>query len=185
MNTFDEPCSATSNRVQVGLKKEKEPRIRRRVRISTDRSADIRSIRGSSARSLVPLDLCVTTTAIASGDTALRPQSAAFLQADGLANATTQEVQLGPSDDAGPLDDDLFDARRVERELSFDSFSGDDPPNGERFIHSGACAGDHGAREDLDPFLVSLEDLRVDVDRIANFKLGWFRLEAILVDKLH
>ena len=54
---------ASGNRIQVGLQEEKEAR---RGRIGTDRSAEIRfirSIRGSSSRPLVPLDLCVTTRA--------------------------------------------------------------------------------------------------------------------------
>ena len=49
--------------------------------------------------------------------------AAAFLQADGLADAVAEEVQLGPADDAAALDLDLGDLGRVQRELALDAFA--------------------------------------------------------------
>ncbi len=71
----------------------------------------------------------------------------------------------------------------MERKLSFHAFVGHDPTHGEHFPAAGAAAGNHDAREDLDPLFVAFEDLRMHVDRIADLEGGDLRLEARLFDQ--
>src|SRR5947209_4246880 len=51
-------------------------------------------------------------------------------EAGRLADAVAEVVQLGPTDAAGALDDDLGDLGRVERERPFNALAVDQPTDG-------------------------------------------------------
>ena len=97
---------------------------------------------------------------------------AALLQADGLADAVAEVVELRPAGDARPLHHDLGDPRRVEGELPLHPLALHDAADGEHLAGAGAAAGDHDAAEDLDPLLLAFEDAAVDVDRVADLEHG-------------
>src|SRR5262249_49072480 len=108
---------------------------------------------------------------------------AAFLETHGLADAIAEEVQLGAADDAGALDLDLGDPRRVERELALDPLPLHDAADGERLTQARAGAGDHHAVEYLDALFLAFENSRVHVHRVADGEVLDLRFEATLFDE--
>ena len=103
----------------------------------------------------------------------VRLGATALFEADGFADTVAEEVELRASHHAGTFDNDFVDARRVKRELTFDTFAGNDAANGEGFVDASASSGNDGAAEDLDAFFVAFQNLRVDIDGVADLK---FRL---------
>src|SRR5262245_64822465 len=68
----------------------------------------------------------------------------ALAQARRLADAIAQVIQLRAADDAGALQFDLADLRRVERESEFDAFALQDAALGEHIGNTfDAAGGDH------------------------------------------
>src|SRR5258707_9580863 len=72
---------------------------------------------------------------------------ATLLETHGLADAVPQEIQLGPADDAPPLDLDLGDLGRVQRKFPLDAFAAHNPPHDERLARARSCPGDDHAIE--------------------------------------
>jgi hypothetical protein len=87
-----------------------------------------------------------------------------------LAASFAEEVKLGSSDNATSLDFDFVDTRRVDWELSFDAFTGNDSANYEHFAGAAATASDNNARENLDSLFGTFQDPSVNVNRITDFK---------------
>jgi hypothetical protein len=114
-----------------------------------------------------------------------RLRSAAFFQANCLADATPQEVQLGSADDSAALHFNLLDAWAMDGELSFDTFSSNDSAYGEHLPAAGPTTTDDNSGEDLDAFLVSLQDLQMDIDSVTDIELGWVLFEGGLFDQIH
>jgi hypothetical protein len=109
--------------------------------------------------------------------------AAAFSQSDRFTASLAQEVQLGASDDASAFDFDFVYLGRMQRELSFDTFSRDDAPNDEHLSGSTAASGDNRTAEDLDTFLVAFQNLGMNVDRIPDIELGRIGLQRGLFDQ--
>lgn len=107
-----------------------------------------------------------------------RESVATFAKANTLSGSFPEEVQLGTSDHRTSLDFDLFDLRRVYRELAFYTFTGNDASYDEHFARARPAASDDGSGENLNAFFVAFLDLRVDVDRIANPKLVYVFLQV-------
>ena len=109
--------------------------------------------------------------------------SATFLESNGFADTISQEVELGAANDARSLHDDLVDAWRVDGEFTFHTFTCNDTSYRERLVHAESSSGNHGSSENLDSFFFAFQNLRVNVDRIADVKLRRRFSEAALVDQ--
>src|SRR5581483_6689352 len=107
----------------------------------------------------------------------------ALAEADGFADTVAEVVELGAARNAAPLDLDLRDFRRVQRELPLDALAGDDAADGEHLAAAAARAGDDGAGEDLNALILAFEDASVHIDGVANGKLWHFGLEARFFDE--
>ena len=66
----------------------------------------------------------------------------------------------------------------MQRKLPLHAFARDDPAHGEHLAAARPAAGDDHAVEDLDAFLLSFEDARVNVDGVADGECVWLGLEA-------
>src|SRR5262249_33360972 len=91
---------------------------------------------------------------------------------DRLADPVAEVVELRPADGPGLLHHDPGDPRRMDREDPLDALTLHDPPDGERLAHPGVLAGDHIALENLDAFLLPIEDLLVDFHPVADPEVG-------------
>ena len=60
----------------------------------------------------------------------------------------------------------------MDREDPFDAFALDEVADGDHFADAGAAAGDHGAAEYLRPLLLAVEELLVNIDRVADAEIG-------------
>ena len=75
------------------------------------------------------------------------------------------------------FDFDLLDLRRVNRELTFHTFTADDTTNNEHFTRPGATLGNNGSAENLDPFLGTFLNLGIDVNGVADPKFVYLFLK--------
>jgi hypothetical protein len=75
----------------------------------------------------------------------------------------------------------------MERELTLDTLAGDHTSHGEHLARTTAAPGDDRAGEDLDAFLLPLEDLRMNVHRIPDLEFGYvfLFLQTGLFDQFH
>ncbi len=76
----------------------------------------------------------------------------------------------------------IDDDRRMKRESSFDAFTRDNPADGESLADAAASSGNHGAAEDLDAFLVALDNFAMNIDCIANFKMRYIFFEPFVIN---
>src|ERR1700720_2484125 len=99
---------------------------------------------------------------------------APLLDAGRLAAQRAQVVELGAPHLAAPDHLDAAERRRVQREDPFDADAARDLAHGEGLAGAAAAPADHHALEDLDAFLVTLDDPHVDAHRVAGAELGLF-----------
>src|SRR5436305_9852800 len=109
--------------------------------------------------------------------------SLSVAEADGLADAIAQVIQLRTARHATALDVDLGDLRRVQRELSLDAFARDDPTDGEHLAAAAARATDDGATEDLNSLILAFENSRMHIDGVANRDFWRLGLQARFFDQ--
>lgn len=105
--------------------------------------------------------------------------TATVAEATGLAGAVAQVVELGTTRIRAAEDFELGDHRGVDRELALDADFLDDAADGDHLVDAAALAGDENAVEDLDAFLVALDDADVDVDGVPNIHAGDVGLEGV------
>src|SRR5689334_454419 len=96
---------------------------------------------------------------------------AALLDLGGLAAQVAQVVELGAADVTAGHDLDLLEDRGVQREGALDTDAEGDLPDGEAATDARALDPDHDALELLDAGARALDDLHVDVDRVAGAEL--------------
>src|SRR5579864_2422116 len=99
---------------------------------------------------------------------------APLLDAGRLAAQRAQVVELGAPHLAAPDHLDAAERRRVQREDALDADAARDLPHGEGLASAAAAPADDHALEDLDAFLVTLDDPHVDAHRVAGAELGLF-----------
>jgi hypothetical protein len=103
---------------------------------------------------------------------------AAFDEAGRLADAVAEEVQLGAADPGVTLHNHFGHFRRMKRERALNTFTCNDPPDGEHFTGSRAAAGNHDSREDLDALLIAFQNPGVNVDGVADVECQVVLAEA-------
>src|SRR5439155_25164893 len=118
----------------------------------------------------------------------LRFPAGAFGDAGGAAAALAEVVELRTADRTARGDLDLVDARRVDREDPLHADAVGSLADGERLAAPAAAAAEHGALEDLDALLVTLDDAHVHAHRVARPELGQALAELLgldAVDRIH
>ena len=106
----------------------------------------------------------------------------AFLQTDSLTDAIAEEVKLCSADNSGTNNFDLGNFRRMKGELPFNTFAGDNAADSEHRTGTSAITGNNDTVEDLDTFFAAFEDLAMNVNRVTDFKLRDFLLDAKRID---
>ena len=109
---------------------------------------------------------------------------ATFAKFHTLTSALTQEVEFRATDHRVSLNFDLLDLWRMNRELTFDTFTGDNSANHEHFPRARTTLGDDRTGKDLDPFFRAFLDLRMDVYGITDLEGIHFFLEIGLFNGL-
>ena len=61
----------------------------------------------------------------------------------------------------------------MERKLALNTLARDNASYGKHFSSSRAASSQHGPREYLNALFLTLQNLRVDVNRVADFKFWW------------
>src|SRR6185369_17017754 len=90
--------------------------------------------------------------------------TATFFQTHGLTGAFPQIVQLRPANFTTADNSNLFDLRRMERELALHTFVGHNPPHREHLTATRAAPRDHHTRKNLNALFVAFQDLGVHID---------------------
>lgn len=131
-------------------------------------------------------NLCTSATEAAKFRIVLSKENltSAFFQTNGLTGSLTEEVKLRTTNDGTSFDFDLVDTRRMNWELTFDTFTSNNATHDEHFASAGTALGDHGTRENLDSFFVTFLDLRVDIDCVPNSERIHFLLQGRLFNQL-
>jgi hypothetical protein len=99
-------------------------------------------------------------------------------QFGGFSGAFAEVIELGTSRLTAADGDNIDDIRGMEREYAFDAFADDDAADGEHLVYAVTLAGDDGAGEDLDAFLVAFDYFAVDVNGIAYAEKGYVLFQA-------
>ena len=99
-----------------------------------------------------------------------------------FAYPTTQEVKLGAAYLAATRGLYVNHIRRMNQKPSLHTLVRDNSSNQEGFVDARATPGYDHPRENLDAYLLALFDAAVDVDRVANVKLGQAGLQMGLLD---
>lgn len=100
----------------------------------------------------------------------------------GLADTITKVIQLGATNFALLDDFDLRQLRGMNLEYTLDTFSVGDLANGEGFVEARPAASEDDSLENLDSFLTTLDNARVNVDGISLRKLGNFVFHLLALD---
>jgi hypothetical protein len=69
-------------------------------------------------------------------ETRALPVHAALFEADCLADAVAEKVQLGATDNTFAFDHNVVDTWRMKREFALDTLASNDTPDGEHFARS-------------------------------------------------
>ena len=102
----------------------------------------------------------------------------------GLAGTLAQEIEFCASGLAGADRDNIHYVWRVDGENSFDTFPRDDPADGEYLVNAVSFAGDDGAREGLNAFLVAFNDFTADVNNISHAEKGDVLLQRFALNNV-
>ena len=105
-----------------------------------------------------------------------------------LADPIAQEVELGPSDLAVADNLDLLDPGAVDLECPLDADAARDLADGDRARDPTPAEPHHGALEDLDALLASLDDPRCDANGVTGRELGQIGADLVggdLVEDVH
>jgi len=105
-------------------------------------------------------------------------------QSYGFAGALSQVIEFRAFGFTASQRPDVEDVRTIQRESALNAFVVDDSADGEHLIYPPAFAGDDGAGEDLNTFLVALDDSAMHIDRIAYLKMRDTVLEALAFDRI-
>src|SRR6478735_8122454 len=109
---------------------------------------------------------------------------ALLLDLRGLAAEVTEVVQLRATHVAAGHDLDLLDDRGVDREGALDADAEADLANGEGLADTVALAADGDALEDLDAGARALDDLDVDLQRVAGTEVRDVAAKGGCVDRV-
>src|SRR5947209_472536 len=100
------------------------------------------------------------------------PDGALLLDLGLLPDPVAQVIELGPPHVAQPVDLDLGQDRRVDRERALHADAEAHLADGEGLPHAGALAADDDALEDLDPLSVALDHPDVHLQRVTRAEPG-------------
>jgi hypothetical protein len=90
---------------------------------------------------------------------------------DGLSGSLAEVVEFGLSSFSASDGFYVDDVGRVEWEDSLDAFVIDDAADGEVFVYATAFAGDNGAGENLDAFLVAFFYTAANIDGVPDLEM--------------
>ena len=107
-----------------------------------------------------------------------------FFESNSLAASLAQKVQLGSANYRPTLDFDLLNSWRVNWELSFNPFTGNDASNHKHFTCARTALGDHDTTENLDTLFRTFLNFGVDIHGVADTKFIDFLLEERMLNQL-